>query len=101
MSFKVDCSTTLLDNQEAHPIPTNTHNFYIYNVKMKFQVSAALMGLAVTAVSAQYNQTGPFNLHIKGQKRNSKIDGKHKHERKKTIRPLLKKKKNKKKKNLG
>ncbi|KAI3337122.1 hypothetical protein HD806DRAFT_27777 [Xylariaceae sp. AK1471] len=42
---------------------------------MKFQLSAALMGLAVTAVSAQYNQTGPFNLHIKGTKPHSSIDG--------------------------
>ncbi|KAI0976192.1 hypothetical protein F4678DRAFT_216980 [Xylaria arbuscula] len=42
---------------------------------MKFQLSAALLGLGATAVSAQYNQTGPFVLHIKGTAHNSKING--------------------------
>ncbi|KAI1751420.1 hypothetical protein F4782DRAFT_531447 [Xylaria castorea] len=42
---------------------------------MKFQLSAALMGLAATAVSAQDTQTGPFNLQIKGTNHNSKING--------------------------
>ncbi|KAI1327896.1 hypothetical protein F5Y16DRAFT_182982 [Xylariaceae sp. FL0255] len=42
---------------------------------MKLQLSAALMGLAATAVSAQYTQEGPFVLQIKGTKAGSKIDG--------------------------
>ncbi|KAI8628653.1 hypothetical protein F5Y19DRAFT_109017 [Xylariaceae sp. FL1651] len=42
---------------------------------MKFQLSAALMGLAATAVSAQYNQTGPFYLQIKGTNAGSSING--------------------------
>ncbi|KAJ2990362.1 hypothetical protein NUW58_g2989 [Xylaria curta] len=42
---------------------------------MKFQLSAALMGLAATVVSAQDKQLGPFSLHIKGTNPNSEIDG--------------------------
>ncbi|KAI1180400.1 hypothetical protein F4777DRAFT_314390 [Nemania sp. FL0916] len=43
---------------------------------MKFQVSAALIGLAATAVSAQdYIQEGPFGLSIKGTNAGSTIDG--------------------------
>jgi hypothetical protein len=42
---------------------------------MKFQLSAALLGLAATAVSAQFNQTGPFQLKIKGTNRHSSING--------------------------
>ncbi|RWA11713.1 hypothetical protein EKO27_g3387 [Xylaria grammica] len=42
---------------------------------MKFQLSATLMGIAATTVSAQENQSGPFTLHIKGTSYNSKIDG--------------------------
>ncbi|KAI8947454.1 hypothetical protein F4801DRAFT_511145 [Xylaria longipes] len=42
---------------------------------MKFQLSAALVGLAAMAASAQETQSGPFNLHIKGTKHNSKING--------------------------
>ncbi|KAI0426422.1 hypothetical protein F5Y09DRAFT_318998 [Xylaria sp. FL1042] len=42
---------------------------------MKFQLSAALMGLAATAVSAQDTQSGPFLLHVKGVNPNSTIDG--------------------------
>ncbi|KAI1355854.1 hypothetical protein F5Y01DRAFT_310734 [Xylaria sp. FL0043] len=42
---------------------------------MKFQLSAALMGLAATAVSAQDKQSGPFLLHIKGTSTNSTLDG--------------------------
>lgn len=42
---------------------------------MKFQISAALVGLAATAVSAQDMQSGPFTLHIKGTGSNSTIDG--------------------------
>ncbi|KAI0417690.1 hypothetical protein F5X98DRAFT_374573 [Xylaria grammica] len=42
---------------------------------MKFQLSATLMGIAATTVSAQENQSGPFTLHIKGTNYNSKIDG--------------------------
>ncbi|KAI2626419.1 hypothetical protein GGR54DRAFT_636990 [Hypoxylon sp. NC1633] len=34
---------------------------------MKFQLSALLAGFAATAVSAQYNQTGPFTLHVAGE----------------------------------
>ncbi|KAI0382956.1 hypothetical protein F5Y04DRAFT_36078 [Hypomontagnella monticulosa] len=41
---------------------------------MKFQLSALFFGLAATTVSAQYNQTGPFYLHITG-KEGSSIDG--------------------------
>lgn len=43
---------------------------------MKFQLSAALMGLAFTAVSAQDIQSGPFSLHVKGTNTGSEIDGK-------------------------
>lgn len=43
---------------------------------MKFQLSAALMGLAFTAVSAQDIQSGPFALHVKGTNTGSEIDGK-------------------------
>lgn len=43
---------------------------------MMFQISAALVGLAATAVSAQDMQSGPFTLHIKGTASNSTIDGK-------------------------
>ncbi|KAI0460462.1 hypothetical protein F5B21DRAFT_10000 [Xylaria acuta] len=42
---------------------------------MKFQLSAALIGLAATVVSAQDTQSGPFNLHIKGTNSNSELDG--------------------------
>ncbi|KAJ8119693.1 hypothetical protein ONZ43_g3416 [Nemania bipapillata] len=42
---------------------------------MKFQLSAALVGLAATVVSAQDIQSGPFTLHIKGTKSNTEIDG--------------------------
>ncbi|KAI0115960.1 hypothetical protein GGR51DRAFT_546234 [Nemania sp. FL0031] len=42
---------------------------------MKFQASAALMGFAAVAVSAQENQTAPFTLHIKGTTPDSEIDG--------------------------
>ncbi|KAI1192753.1 hypothetical protein F5X97DRAFT_329287 [Nemania serpens] len=42
---------------------------------MKFQLSAALMGLAFTAVSAQDIQSGPFSLHVKGTNTGSEIDG--------------------------
>ncbi|TRX94792.1 hypothetical protein FHL15_004253 [Xylaria flabelliformis] len=42
---------------------------------MKFQLSAALMGLAATVVSAQDTQTAPFNLQIKGTNKSSKING--------------------------
>ncbi|KAI0841659.1 hypothetical protein F5Y06DRAFT_260051 [Hypoxylon sp. FL0890] len=42
---------------------------------MKFQLSALLLGIAASAVSAQdANQTGPFYLHITG-KENKSIDG--------------------------
>ncbi|KAI1143983.1 hypothetical protein F5Y05DRAFT_407382 [Hypoxylon sp. FL0543] len=42
---------------------------------MKFQLSALLLGVAASAVSAQTaNQTGPFYLHITG-KEGSSIDG--------------------------
>ncbi|KAI1335156.1 hypothetical protein F5Y15DRAFT_258055 [Xylariaceae sp. FL0016] len=40
---------------------------------MKFRLVAALLGLATTA-TAQYNQTGPFFLHITGSE-GSSIDG--------------------------
>lgn len=43
---------------------------------MKFQLSAALMGLAATVVSAQETQSGPFNLRIKGTNYSSEINGK-------------------------
>ncbi|KAI1425985.1 hypothetical protein F5Y12DRAFT_315775 [Xylaria sp. FL1777] len=42
---------------------------------MKFQLSAALMGLAATAISAQETQSGPFVLHIKGTTPGSTLDG--------------------------
>ncbi|KAH8162734.1 hypothetical protein CIB48_g5513 [Xylaria polymorpha] len=42
---------------------------------MKFQLSAALMGLAATVVSAQETQSGPFNLRIKGTNYSSEING--------------------------
>ncbi|KAI2636359.1 hypothetical protein GGS26DRAFT_548778 [Hypomontagnella submonticulosa] len=42
---------------------------------MKFQLSALFLGLAATTVSAQYNQTGPYYLHITGSKEGSAIDG--------------------------
>ncbi|KAI1263346.1 hypothetical protein F5Y18DRAFT_394009 [Xylariaceae sp. FL1019] len=42
---------------------------------MKFQACAALVCLAATTVSAQYKQTGPWTLHIKGTASNSKLNG--------------------------
>ncbi|KAI0911559.1 hypothetical protein F4823DRAFT_623460 [Ustulina deusta] len=42
---------------------------------MKFQLLAALMSLAATAISAQDIQSGPFALHIKGVNPNSTLDG--------------------------
>ncbi|GAP89223.1 hypothetical protein SAMD00023353_1200570 [Rosellinia necatrix] len=42
---------------------------------MKLQLSAALLGLAATAVLAQEHQSGPFTLHVKGTNPSSTIDG--------------------------
>jgi hypothetical protein len=44
---------------------------------MKYQMSAVLLGLAATAVSAADGdkQDGPFTLRVKGTAKDSKIDG--------------------------